>query len=116
MIWQGGRFVSLLLGWRLTATGGCKSSNQYFQVTRKEIPGKNCGPGECEINPVCPCLRKSYKLHKTQGQNLIDHRLLTSAPIFTQLVKKKKKKKLLKMMHLFDTICFSTNTVNHGDR
>lgn len=43
MTWQGGKFVSNLAVWWLTATVGWKCATQYQQGTQKEIPGQHCG-------------------------------------------------------------------------
>lgn len=105
----------------LTATVGWTHSSQISAWRRKEIPGKHCGARESGVHPLCSCLKKSYKLYKTltQGQNLIDHRLLTFTLMFIQLVKKQKqnnKTKPNKNPTYFWHKFFPTNTANHWDR
>lgn len=80
-----GSSASNLPVWWPTATVGWRCPSQCFQVTQKETPSKGCGPRESGVNPLSWCLRKSYKLQKTlmQGQNLIYHRLLTFALIYS---------------------------------
>lgn len=90
---------------------GLDTFQSNFRVTQKEIPGKHCGARESGVHLLCSCLKKSYKLYKTltQGQNLIDHRLLTFTLMFIQLVKnnnKITKQNLIKMLHIFGTNSF----------